>query len=64
MKGLYKKISDTELLFAQEEIIYPSGLNIHVAQFTESNKEINGWRLFENRQEALNYYDINEITDI
>ena len=64
MNGLYKKISDTELLFAQQEIFYPNGLNIHIEQFDEPRKEINGWRMFESRKDALEFYNINENIEV
>lgn len=59
-KGLYRKLSETELLYAKEAIYYPDGTIIKVSDFENTNNEYDGWKWFSSREEALSYYKIIE----
>ncbi|MPM24666.1 hypothetical protein SDC9_71149 [bioreactor metagenome] len=52
-KGLYKKVNESEMIFAKNEINYPDGTNIQVADYVAATSEIyDGWYWFNTRDEA------------
>ena len=52
-KGLFKKISDTEMLCAENAITYPDGTVINVPEHKDATGEIyDGWYWFNSRDEA------------
>lgn len=52
-KGLYKKISDTEMLWAANAITYPDGRVINVADHENAAGEVeDGWFWFNTEAEA------------
>ncbi len=58
-KGLYK--SDSGLLFAKIKVSYPDGTVIIVSDHENEQGEIyDGWYWFNSRQEALDFFGINE----
>jgi hypothetical protein len=59
-KGLYKQISETELLYAETAIYYPDGTIIKVSDYENSDNIIDDWKWFNSRDEAISYYEIIE----
>lgn len=52
-KGLYKKLNESEVSFAKNEINYPDGTVITVADHEYATGEIyDGWYWFNSREEA------------
>lgn len=52
-KGLYKKLSSEEMIFAKNEVSYPDGTVITVADHVDATGEIyDGWYWFNTREEA------------
>lgn len=52
-KGLYKKISDTEMLWAANAITYPDGRVINVTDHENATGEVeDGWFWFDTAAEA------------
>jgi len=52
-KGLYKKVNESEMIFAKNEIHYPDGTVITVADHVDATGEIkDGWYWFNTRDEA------------
>lgn len=52
-KGLYKKLNESEMSFAKNEINYPDGTIITVADHENATGEIyGGWFWFNSREEA------------
>lgn len=61
MKGLYKKISDTELICAANTINHPDGTVINVSDFENHVGEVSdGWYWFNSEIEAKAAFDISE----
>lgn len=53
MKGLYKKISNSALIYAANYILMPDGTVITVADHVDATGEIyDGWFWFNTRDEA------------
>ena len=51
--GLYKKLSDVEMIFAKNEIHYPDGTIITVPEHENAVGEVkDGWYWFNSRDEA------------
>jgi len=52
-KGLYKKVNESEMIFAKNEINYPDGSVITVADHENDTGEIkDGWYWFNTSDEA------------
>lgn len=52
-KGLYKKLNKNEMSFAKNEINYPDGTVITVADHIDATGNIyDGWYWFNSREEA------------
>lgn len=52
-KGLYKKLSSEEMIFAKNEISYPDGTVISYGDHVDATGEIyDGWYWFNSRNEA------------
>ena len=52
-KGLYKKLNSLEMSFAKNEIHYPDGTTITVADHANATGEVyDGWFWFNTRDEA------------
>jgi len=61
-KGLYKKLNESEMIFAKNEINYPDGTVITVSNHENDTGEIkDGWYWFNSRDEAVEYFGIKEI---
>ena len=60
-KGLYKKLSSEEMIFAKNEVSHPDGTVITVADHVDATGEIyDGWYWFDTRQAAIDYFGIIE----
>ena len=60
-KGLYKKINSQELIFAKNEINYPDGTVVTVADHVDASGEVyDGWYWFNSRNEAKAALGVND----
>lgn len=60
-KGLYKKLNQSEMSFAKNEINYPDGTVITVADHVDATGEIyDGWYWFNSREEAKAALGVSE----
>ena len=60
-KGLYKKLSSTELSYAANSIHYPNGQIITVSEYENHEGEVyDGWYWFNSKEEALIALNITE----
>jgi hypothetical protein len=58
-KGLYK--NDNCLMYAQLSVNYPNGTILNVSDYEGHEGEIyDGWRWFDSRQQALDFFGITE----
>lgn len=60
-QGLYFN-NNGELFYSKEKIFYPDGKIILVNDYI--NSEINGWKWFNSREEALLFFNLKEETNI
>lgn len=60
-KGLYKKLNENEMSFAKNEIHFPDGTTITVADHTNATGEVcDGWFWFNSREEAMAALGVTE----
>ena len=60
--SLFKKISDTELIVAENKISYPDGTTITVADHANATGDVyDGWYWFNSRNEAKAAFGIVEV---
>ena len=60
-KGLYKKINSQELIFAKNEINYPDGTVVTVADHVDASGEVyDGWYWFNSRNEAKSALGVSD----
>lgn len=59
-EGLYKKISDTELLYAAEAIFYPNGVIINVSDYKNTANTYDGWKWFATEDDAYTFYGVHK----
>ena len=62
MEGLYK-IEKGNLICAKNNIFYADGTIIEVESMRNSYAEYDGWRWFNNREQAKQYYGFEDTTN-
>jgi hypothetical protein len=59
MQGIYK-IENNRLIWAATKVDYPDGTSIIVEEMRNSLAEVDGWRWFNNRDEAKEFYNYED----